>query len=311
MELKASLTEVEPMTAEQCWSEIEEVARLMSVPGAMQQELKKDPTFGPEFTGNAKQILHIIVDNFDAGVSPDSSSDEGRKLVENLNSLFLQNQLIQQNWNIKVLTRASMAMQQLPITDMILEIMDVTASTEEGITEEQVEELKGLETESSQSGMAKIDSRLMTIMHAGIAAAGGQAEFARIQYEVAQALPEEFNHTAERKFTAQMIGAVMSAIHRRAQSPEFTLAQIRTTIEMAIGAKQSLSLSNIVAYGFGHEAMIQTLVSSAQHHVLQAMSDIHGTPAPVAPKQKVDVKAHHVAEKKPGSFNFEGNRTVN
>uniref|UniRef100_A0AAU6W0T6 Uncharacterized protein n=1 Tax=Pseudomonas phage Nican01 TaxID=3138540 RepID=A0AAU6W0T6_9CAUD len=309
--MKLQAVEVEEMTVEQCWAEIEAVGELMSVPGAMQAALKKDPTIGAEFNANAKEILHIIVDNFDAGISP-GKSPEDRKLVEHLNQLFLQNQLIQQRWNVKVLTRASMAMQQLPINLMILEVMDVTASEKEGLTEEHVSELKKLETEHQQSGLAKIDNRIMNIMQAGIAAAGGQAEFAKLQYEVAQSLPEQFSMTAELKFTSQMIGAVMTAIDRRAQTADFTLAQIRTTIEMGIAAKQALSLSNIVAYGYGHETLIHTVAHSAEYHVLQAMSDINGTPAaPEQPKKPVAAEATHIAEKKPGSFNFEGNRTIN
>lgn len=313
--MKLQAVEVEEMTEAQCWAEIEAVGELMSVPGAMQAALKKDPTIGAEFTTNAKEILHIIVDNFDAGMSP-GSDPEDRKLVEHLNHLFLQNQLIQQRWNVKILTRASLAMQQLPIDAMILEVMDVTASEKEGLTEEHVAELKSLESEHQQSGMAKIDNRIMNIMQAGIAAAGGQAEFARLQYEVAQNLPEEFAMTPELKFTSQMIGAVMTAIDRRAQTAQFTLAQIRTTIEMAIGAKQALSLSNIVAYGYGHEVLVHTVSHSAEHHVLQAMSDITGTPAPEPeraeqPKKPVNAEATHFSDKKPGSFQFDGNRTIN
>lgn len=309
MKMKATLVETEAMTAEQCWAEIEAVGELLTVPGLLQAELKKDPVLGVEFKENTKQILHIVVDNFDVGVSPDDT-EEGRKVVEKLNSLFFQNQVIQQQWNVKVLTRASMAMQQLDLAEMMLEISDVDPG-KDGIGAEGLEELKSMETETSQSGMARIDPRIMQIMNAGINAAGGQLEFARIQHDVIQSLPEQFNTSPEVRFTSQMIGSVLSAIETRAQNSDYSLAQIRTTIEMMIGSKQALSLSYLTAYHFSAEALIHTVCFSAQHHVMQAMSDVRGDAKPEKPKQQVNAEATHVAAAKSTSFNFEGNRTVN
>ncbi|QOC57931.1 hypothetical protein phiK7B1_076 [Pseudomonas phage phiK7B1] len=307
IEMKAQEVEIDPMTPEQCWAEIEAVGEIMTVPGMLQSNLREDADLGPQFVENAKQILHIIVDNFDAGISPDDQA-----IVDKLNAMFVQNQVLQNRYTIRQLTRASIAMQQLPLNEMILSLQGVELT--DGVDEAGREELKKLETEEKSAGMAKMDPRIMRIMSLGINAAGGQVEFAKLQHATAANLPDLFKGNPETQFTAQMIGAIMTAISSRASTREFTLAAIRSTIEMVIGAKQALTLAHMTAYHMNAEQMIGILVRSAEHHINQALCDCGcNDPAPEAeaPKKPVNAAATHVAEKKPGSFNFEGNRTVN
>lgn len=299
--MSEKLVEIEPMSEEQCWASIDRVAEVMTVPGMMQSELKADSDLGKPFTDNAKQILHIIVDHFDAGESPD-----GDELIDGLNDLFIQNQALQTKYTIKLLTQASIAMQQLPLAAMITSIQDTEAL--DGLTQEGLEELKAMETEDKKSGMARIEPRLMKIMGLGIDAAGGQLEFARLQKIVSDKMPEHFKASPEIAFTSQMIGAIMTAVTARAESREFTLSQIRATIEMVIGAKQALTLANMTAYHMGSKEVVGILVRSAEHHINISVDE---TVVEVPEKQKVEIEATHVADHKPTSTHVAGNRTVN
>lgn len=310
IEMQVSTADVEEMTPEQCWAEIERVAEIMTIPGNLQTELKKDPQVGEEFKHNVKQVLHLIVDNFDVGVSP-GESEEDRKIVHQMNELFLRNQLLQTNFTMRTLSRLSLAMQQLPLNEMILELNDVTAT--DGVSEAGMAELKKLETPEKGAGMAKVDPRIMEIMNLGIQAAGGQVEFAKLQHETVNRLPEEFKMIPEVAFTAQMIGAVMTAITVRSQTREFTLAQIRATIEMVIGSKQAMTLANMTAYHMSPKEVVHIMVGSAEYHINTGINSILGEPEPEepAPKRQVKAEATHFAEAKPGAYHFEGNGTVN
>ena len=309
IEMKAAEVEVEAMTPEQCWAEIEAVGEIMTTPGQLQSELRNDPALGELFKNNAKEILHIIVDNFDAGVAPGESEEE-LKLIDRLNSLFLENQVLQNRFTIRVLTRASIAMQQIPLQDMILSLQAVEAT--DGVTVEGMAELKKLETPDKAAGMAKIDPRVMKIMGCGINAAGGQVEFAKLQHETAQKLPEVFKDEPSVLFTAQMIGAIMTAISSRSATRDMTLVQIRSTIEMVIGAKQALTMANMTAYHMGTQQLVHILTASAEHHINQALNDVTAdVPAEAPKKTNVQAEATHFAEKKPGSYSFDGNRTIN
>ena len=306
IQMTQNAVEVEPMSEAECWAAIDHAGQVMSVPGMMQSELKNDPKLGAEFVANSKKILHILVDNFDAGVSP-GDSDEELAVIDELNNLFLNNQVVQNKYMIAVLTGASVAMQQLDISDMITHIEPVSAS--DGVTEAGVEELKGLESEGRSAGMAKIDPRIMSIMSAGINAAGGQVEFAKLQHQVAQGLPNEFRESPEVMFTAQMIGAVMTAISSRSATRDMTLGQIRSTIEMVVGAKQALTLANMTAYHMKREELVRIMLASTEHHINNALKRTEDNIA--EEKIKVDVDMTHIAGAKPTSFVFEGNRTVN
>jgi hypothetical protein len=312
IELKAKTVEMDAMSEEQCWEVIERAAALLTQPGAMQVEMKDDPVIGPLFKANYTELMAMLVEHYDSGTGPESE-----EISNKVSNLFGINQQIQSTYLIKILTDVSVAMQQLPITKLIESIEAPTAM--EGLTQEQIERLESFNTEQRQTGFAKLDPRVMAIMSAGIAAAGGHMQFAEIQRDIVAGMPKEITEMNDPSvlFTGQMIGAVMHAITARSASPEMVVTQARATIESVIGAKQALSIANVAVYSMSAADLVDTMTYTVGEHTKRAVAtsmklrDETAKPATAAPKTQVQAEATHIAAAKPDSFRFDGNRTIN
>lgn len=295
--------EMAEFTPEKCWAAVDRCAELLSEPGYMQAELKVDPEFGPVFDKAAKELLHLLIEEYDVGKSPSEQS-----VVERMGELLITIDKTQSMHLLSEIAKAGAAMQMIPFNEILTSIEgdDLTVITDK-LTAEQKADVEAEKAKADADGTsmvaAKLNPRIVPIFAAGVQAAGGHAEFARIQMGCAKDLPPEFQTNPSLVIATQMTGAVMKAILFRATSAKYVNMQTRTIIESAISLKQALHMSNVAAWSFSPEELLDYLQLSMKSATLRALSDLEEEKAEaVAPAESAEVSKSTV---------FEGNGTVN
>lgn len=297
--------EMAEFTPERCWADVERLSALLSEPGLLQEELKIHPKFGPEFEEASKELLHLLITEYDVGRSPSEQS-----VVDRIGDLFMKIERIQANHLLGEIAAGGVAMQMLPMDQMINSVSeeDISLITDK-MSEADAAQIFAEREKAKESGVsmaaAKLDLRIVPIFSAGVQAAGGHAEFARLQMECAADLPEEYRLSGSLVFAQQMTGAVMKAVVRRAAHPDYVNMQARTLIESAIALKQALHMGTVPCWSATPTELLDVLQESMKGSVLRSIE---------ACKPGFKEAAEEAVDSelvKPGSTVFSGNGTVN
>lgn len=297
---KRELTEEEmaEFTPERCWADVERLSALLSEPGLLQAELKTHPEFGPEFDATAKELLHLLITEYDIGQTPSEQA-----VVQRIGDLFMKIEHIQSNHLLSEIAKGGVAMQMLPLNEMINSVNedDVSVMTDK-MSEAEAASIMAAREAAKEDGVnmaaAKLDPRIVPIFAAGVQAAGGHVEFAQIQMECAKELPEEYRTSGSLVIASQMTGAVMKAIIRRAASPDYVNMQARTLIESAIALKQALHMGTVAYWWATPAELLDVIQDAMKASILRSLQGDIGD----------DVE---LAQVKPSSTVFESNGTVN
>lgn len=297
------LSDVDRWSEEQCWAAIDRASRMLNDTGFMQAEMKADPVYGPKFKELSVILLTKLVESFDLNESPDDEE------IEEVGSLFQQIQILQARYGVDQIQPASIAMQQLDIRQMITSINENLEGM--GLSEADVENIRST-TPSGNVGAVEISERLKPFLNAGIALAGGHAEFTRLQAETASTMPEQVKENISQSFAVQVSTAVMRAWVEHGAKTEMVQLQCRATIEMIIAAKMALSVSHVAAPGASMENLIDVICESAKRKIVEQLGLAKEAAEAEAPKRQVNVEATHFSEAKQSNvFQFPGNRTIN
>lgn len=289
-------------TPEKCWEAIDRLSELLNNPGYLQSELKVDAQFGAEFLAKTKELLHLLVDEYDFSVAP---TDD--KVVARMADLYRDLDRIQASHLMREISVASEYMQMIPFRDILESLEEDISEFTDKMSAEELDNFKAAKEAAGEVGKnvaaAKINPRIAPILTAGVRAAGGQAEFAKLQIEACAELPDEYQANPSLVMATQLSGAIMKAIVRRFSSPEYANMQTRGVIESVIAAKQAVSM-NFFCFWEGRPAdLFSSLQKSAERALMTCLSDVKGEANPVPEAEEVKVKEDSTV--------FPSNGTVN
>lgn len=259
-----SLTEEEiaQLTPEKCWEKVEALKNLLTTPGDLQYELRFNSPKGEEFVAKQKELLHLLVDNFEMAIGPSEDSEVVDKMAELMRDMGV----IQLEHLMGLISQASMHMQLIPPAEMILEF---TKDHEEALDQMSAEGKAAYEATRSeieeagaQAAGVKLHPTIGALFMTGVYLAGGHAEFAKIQFEVSKNLPDEFRDNASLMLTSQLLGGIMRALEARASSFEMMNNQARALIESVRLSKNLTSMQTVALWHLTPNEVVKAAAES-------------------------------------------------
>lgn len=285
-----------------CWREIEELGHLLNEPGQIQVQCAKDTRFGPLIAESTNKMMAALI----------SITDFNSKITEEH-----QNQLAEQAHSItgiytafvtSRIARASDSMQRLPVESLFVEMSE--ASTIKSISPEAIADLKSRASEinGGESGgpevmAAKMKPALNVILAAGMNAAGGHAEFAKIQMEIIKSMPEGVRKHPNLMLTAQFMGATAKAISDFTRHKNMAMASIIGPLEAVMAARRLCGIGFAGTWGQTAESTTAFIGSMMVAAVSRCLESEQNDSATAATKD--------IIEGMMKSANHPGNGTVN
>lgn len=231
-----------------CWRSLEDLADLVSRPGQIQVQCAADPKFGPLLEETGKKLFEVLWKVTDFG-SKISEEDQHKvsELAVSINSIY-------GSFLAKRFSVGADAMQKLPPESLFMEIRPPESAT--GVSKEamsrfeaQVAGLSDSEGKKPSLVAGKLKPSLNTIMTAGMLAAGGQEEFAKLQLEVIESVPEHFRAHTNIMITSQFIGATLKAMSRFSCQKNMVMASIMGCLEALMAARRMAGIGYAGVWG--------------------------------------------------------------
>jgi hypothetical protein len=308
-------------TPAKCWEILKRASTMLTVPGFTQAQLHEDKVFGTEFRKNCIELQHLLVDTY--SIHENELGDD--ESIKRVGALIQENQQLQLKYILSELANAGAAMQYLPSKEIIIEVVkasDDSINTLKNLTDEQRAQLKSLETGDKHLGVCKMHPLVMDIVSAGITAAGGHAEFGKLQMDANNALPDSVRENPMAVMASQLIGAVTQALANRARDPAMMSVQIRTIIELSIMTRMAMGMSYVALWhkkpdemvdhitGVLKQAISNTTAQMAEKAEEDANQVANDAILKAMNMSKADVSpAHKPLDHTP--FKFPGNGTLN
>lgn len=220
-----------------CWRVLEDLGHMLNEPGQIQVQCAQDPKFGPLIAESTNKMLTALV----------SITDFNTKMTEqHQNQLAEQATAVAGIYTAFIARRigiASASMQLLPVESLFMEMYD--AEKIKGVSAEEIKSLreraaiiKNGEEGGPQVMAAKMKPAINAILGAGMMAAGGQAEFAKIQMEIIGLLPDSIKQHQNLLITAQFMGATAKALTDFARQKNMAMASIMGPLEAMMAARR-------------------------------------------------------------------------
>lgn len=285
------------MSEAQAWAVIERAGQVLGVPGELQFALVDHPTYGPEYQAKVKELLHLIVDGYD--IAQAVEDDEG---VSKIAELFRDLTSIQINHMLDEISEVGKAMHFIPLGEMVTAV-DQDLGKLGKLTAEQEQEVRDLGGSSGNVGVAVLEPRIAKVISVGVRAAGGQVEFGALQVEVKNQLPKEVLDDPQSSFANQICGGLSKALTMHAADSRMSVAQLCSTVESVIAAKQAIACPTVALWHLNAEEVADCVSASLRHSIRRRMS--------VGEDATEDSTADMPAEAKATSTLVQGNGTVN
>lgn len=258
------------MDINKAWDDLGYFSNLMSNVGLLQHEVETDPLYGPEYRALSAEALTYVVQNFAEGdVTPTQEQ------FQHVASLVVAQQKLAWKFMFEKLQSASIAMQIIPVGELMVEVRDTELPE---LSEDLMERVKKVAGEGAGFLAARPHKYLAEMMRAGVDAAGGEEEFAEIQMNVAAGLPDGVKGNMSGCLAATITASLAAALTKRGSSYKMVALTTQALINSVSAARRIMSIPTVCDYAMTANQIHENILGMS----VDAVSYIGDTPEETA-----------------------------
>lgn len=246
---------------EKAWDELGSFVRLLDDVGALQHDIENDPLAGPEYRAKTVEAMTYVVQNFaEREVTPTQEQ------FHHVAGIIVSQQKLAWKYMFEKLQGASIAMQMIPINELMVEVRDTDLPE---LSEDLMERVKKVAGEGAGFLAARPHVYLASIMRAGVDAAGGEEAFAEIQMNIAAGLPDEVKGNMSACMAATITASLAAALTQRGSSYKMVAVTTQAFINSVTAMRRVMSIPTVCDYALNpnqiHENILGMTVDSVSY----------------------------------------------
>ena len=256
----------EDVDINKAWDDLGYFSRLVSDVGLLQHDIENDPLAGPEYRALTVEAMTYVVQNF---AEKDLTPTEEQ--FGHVAAIVVAQQKLAWKFMFEKLQQASIAMQVIPVQELMVEVRDADLPE---LSEDLMSRVKKVAGENAGFLAARPHKYLAEIMRAGVDAAGGEEQFAEIQMNVAAGLPDGVKGNMGACLAATITASLATALTQRGSSYQMVAVTTQALINSVSTMRRVMSLPAVCDYALNPHQVHENILAMA----VDAVSYIGASP---------------------------------